>query len=118
MFFSFDRRRNPNNINLGPRPPHPDWRNEPMSDRPEWEQEREHGNWHRDGPDRFDERNPNWGNRRGPPPGPPGPGMMGPPDDSALIPKVPYYDLPAGLMAPLVNVSYRIFNDMLRCDCD
>ena len=74
-----------------------------MGDPQDWDQgEGENGNWHRDGPPPGPDRNPNWGNRRGPP-GPPGPGRMI--DDSALIPKVPYYDLPAGLMAPLVNVS-------------
>ena len=83
-----------------------------MHDRPNWDQGQDRGNWRRDGPpDRFDERN--WSNQRGPrprgpPPGPrpPGPGgIMGMPPEDALIPKAPYYDLPAGLMAPLVNVS-------------
>ena len=52
---------------------------------------------------------PPWA-RGGPPPGVGGPRMMGPRpdfDDAALIPKVPYYELPAGLMAPLVKVTYN-----------
>lgn len=117
-------------MNFGPRPPHPDWRNDRMMDRQNWDQEGDPDEW-RDGPDRFDDRS-QWGARRGPPPGPsprhpvprhlgprhPGPGPRHPgpgptpapgaianiPDDTSLIPKVPYYDLPAGLMAPLVNV--------------
>ena len=107
-------------MNFGPRPPHPDWRNEPMGDGQNWDQDMDPDEWRRNGPDRFDDRNQNWGGRRGPPPpgprprhpGPgPGPGPGGPgnmPDDTSLIPKVPYYDLPAGLMAPLVNVSNKI----------
>jgi len=53
-----------------------------------------------------------------PPPGfPPGPGFgpaglppplmslpLKPPQDTELMPSMPYYDLPAGLMAPLVKV--------------
>lgn len=39
-----------------------------------------------------------------PPPPPPG-GMPLLPMDMDLTPSVPYYDLPAGLMAPLVRVS-------------
>lgn len=53
---------------------------------------------------------PPWA-RGGPPGGPPPPRMMGPRpdfDESALIPKVPYYELPAGLMAPLVKVRIYI----------
>ena len=57
-----------------------------------------------------------------PPPGfPPGPGFgptgppsqppplmslpLKPPQDTELMPSMPYYDLPAGLMAPLVKVG-------------
>ena len=57
-----------------------------------------------------------------PPPGfPPGPGFgssapppqppplmslpLKPPHDTELMPSMPYYDLPAGLMAPLVKVG-------------
>lgn len=45
-----------------------------------------------------------------PPPGfhpPPGAPPAGPPplNEQDLMPTVPYYELPAGLMAPLVNVS-------------
>lgn len=29
-------------------------------------------------------------------------------DDPSLVPNVPYFDLPAGLMAPLVKVSYML----------
>ena len=98
--------------NFGPRPIPPNWRNDPMAERRDWDQdESEGGNWHHDGPgqEHFDDHNPSWGNRRGPPPGPAGPrALIGMPDDSALIPKAPYYDLPAGLMAPLVNVSCGI----------
>jgi len=80
-----------------------------MGDRPDWDHgEGGDGNWHREGPG--PDRNPNWANRRGPP-GPPGPGRMI--DDAALIPKVPYYDLPAGLMAPLVNVSCNKTNSRI-----
>ena len=45
------------------------------------------------------------------PPGPPPPTLRppGPPtvpiNDKDLMPTVPYYDLPAGLMAPLVKVQ-------------
>lgn len=28
-------------------------------------------------------------------------------DDPSLVPNVPYFDLPAGLMAPLVKVSHQ-----------
>lgn len=60
------------------------------------------------------------------PPGPPppgdGPGSMGgalpppppqepppPPSEADLMPSVPYFDLPAGLMAPLVKVTPALF---------
>ena len=47
----------------------------------------------------------------GPLPGPPGhllpPSLQPPPImDTDLMPSMPYYDLPAGLMAPLVKVHY------------
>lgn len=29
-------------------------------------------------------------------------------DDPSLVPNVPYFDLPAGLMAPLVKVSHML----------
>ncbi len=48
----------------------------------------------------------------GPPRGPHGPHGPPGPGDQDLMPTVPYFDLPAGLMAPLVKVSakYRIAN--------
>ena len=39
------------------------------------------------------------------PPGSGGPMMPHPPSEADLTPSMPYYDLPAGLMAPLVKVS-------------
>lgn len=36
-------------------------------------------------------------------------------DDPSLVPNVPYFDLPAGLMAPLVKVSHlTMVNKMFR----
>jgi len=85
---------------------------------PDWQGEND--NWHPmpQGPEHWREEGPRgppgpfrgprvpWPNQ-GPRPGGPPPRMMAPieHDDSALIPKVPYYDLPAGLMAPLIRVG-------------
>lgn len=65
---------------------------------------------------------PPWGGPQHPDFGPPPHGFNGQPphmrrqgpphvnhDDPSLVPNVPYFDLPAGLMAPLVKVS--AFND-------
>ncbi|XP_076813025.1 calcium homeostasis endoplasmic reticulum protein-like isoform X2 [Clavelina lepadiformis] len=86
----------------------PDWRNEPRGEESNWSQE----NWD-------DDRQPppNWSGRPdGPPSHPPGPGAGSmtqvPPDDASLIPKVPYYELPAGLMAPLVNLEDMDYKEL------
>lgn len=59
------------------------------------------------------------GGGRGPPgpndarmPGPPHRGMMGPTPDENLKPKAPYFDLPAGLMAPLVKLEDMEYKEL------
>lgn len=65
---------------------------------------------------------PPWGSNQHPDFGPPPHGFNGQShhmrrqnpshvnqDDPSLVPNVPYFDLPAGLMAPLVKVSVQIW---------
>uniref|UniRef100_F6R9D9 Calcium homeostasis endoplasmic reticulum protein n=1 Tax=Ciona intestinalis TaxID=7719 RepID=F6R9D9_CIOIN len=96
------RPRNPD-MEFGMRGPPPDWHGEPRRD-PNWDNHPD--TWGNEGK----MRGPNgpW-NNQGPPKPPVRPIEQ---DDPTLIPQAPYYDLPCGLMAPLVKLEDMEYKEL------